>query len=574
MTKFRSVKSALLTSVVSLFLCVAMLVGSTFAWFTDSVTSGQNVIKTGTLDIKLEYSVLENGVWTDYAEVTDTTDIFGYDNWEPGYVEVAKFRITNIGSLAIKYSLTADVYSETAGVNVNGDEFLLSDYLYTEVVAVDATREDILASTTGSRLKAPIPVSTDPSIVNDDLIVSNSNLLQKNAVEEVALAIWMPTTVGNEANYREVQPSITFGINLVATQAMNEVDSFGNDYDAAAADPIIAWGSEAVTGASLEIPLMKANGGKVGSATVQPESVDPTAENFNVRVIETAVNPNLTIADDSEARTFDISVDGLVDGNTTKVKVQLYVGTGLTGVKVYHKTQEMTDAVYTNDGYVIFETASFSPFTVTYDAVATEIPEDQLKKDVPVAELTDADIYENVNIAWSGKLITPNNTDLTLNTVYKFSAPHDSETVDYSIYKDWYCDYYVMLKTNDANFTTLPENTIILGGEYGEWGWNGFENPEVETNTYIPLLATAVGAEDVNRGFTYDIIVSIVKEFHCGVGVANTENFDITETDAEFVVELRLTNPDDLSDYVVCNKVVYTFATGESVISNYPDSQN
>ena len=35
MTKSKNTKRALLASVLSLMLCAAMLVGSTFAWFTD-----------------------------------------------------------------------------------------------------------------------------------------------------------------------------------------------------------------------------------------------------------------------------------------------------------------------------------------------------------------------------------------------------------------------------------------------------------------------------------------------------------------------------------------------------------
>lgn len=564
MTKFRSVKSALLTSVVSLFLCVAMLVGSTFAWFTDSVTSGQNVIKTGTLDVKLEYSVFENGAWTAYAEVTDTTDIFGYDNWEPGYVEKAKFRITNVGSLAIKYNLTADVYSEIAGKNVNGDMFLLSDYLYTQVVDADATRDEILASTTGKRLKAPV---SDNNADNDSVIVATSTLLNAGASEEVALAIWMPTTVGNEANYREIQPSITFGINLVATQAMYESDSFGDDYDKDADLPVVAWGSMPVTGSALEIPVLRATGGKMGSVLVVPESIDPAAKSVSVRVVETAVDSNLVVADDDEARTFDITVDGLVAGNTAPVKVQIYVGEGLTDVKVYHKTTEITDAVYA-DGYIIFNTTSFSPFTMTYDAVPN--PEELIKKNVPVADLTDV-TDTNGTIIWDGSVMTPASKTQKLDGVYKFVSPHNATTVLDCEYKDWLCDYHVMLKTSDDTFTTLPEGAIVLGGNYGPFGWNGFANPETPTNTYIPLLAYAIN-KSVNPTWTYEAVVNLVEVFTCGVGIADGTTFDIKSTDAEFVVELRLTNPEDLNDYVVCNKVVYNFATGDSVITEYPKS--
>lgn len=39
-----STKKALIASVLSLVLCVSMLVGSTFAWFTDTATTSVNTI--------------------------------------------------------------------------------------------------------------------------------------------------------------------------------------------------------------------------------------------------------------------------------------------------------------------------------------------------------------------------------------------------------------------------------------------------------------------------------------------------------------------------------------------------
>ena len=107
MTKTRSTKSALISSVVALLLCFAMLVGSTFAWFTDSVTSAGNIIQSGTLDVemhwaegKLDPNAAETA-WTDAS----TGAIFNNDKWEPGYVEVRHIKISNVGTLALKYQL-------------------------------------------------------------------------------------------------------------------------------------------------------------------------------------------------------------------------------------------------------------------------------------------------------------------------------------------------------------------------------------------------------------------------------------------------------------------------------------
>ena len=60
-------RRALLTSMLSLLLCFAMLVGTTFAWFTDSVTSANNIIKSGILDVELTYSD-DNQTWSDASQ--------------------------------------------------------------------------------------------------------------------------------------------------------------------------------------------------------------------------------------------------------------------------------------------------------------------------------------------------------------------------------------------------------------------------------------------------------------------------------------------------------------------------
>ena len=55
MSSKKSTKRALLMSVISMLLCLAMLTGTTFAWFTDSVKSGMNKIVAGNLDVELQY---------------------------------------------------------------------------------------------------------------------------------------------------------------------------------------------------------------------------------------------------------------------------------------------------------------------------------------------------------------------------------------------------------------------------------------------------------------------------------------------------------------------------------------
>ena len=218
MTNAKSTKRSLLTSVLALVICFAMLIGTTFAWFTDSVTSANNVIMSGNLDIELEYWNGEK--WVD---VSGKSDILTNTLWEPGATEVAYLRVKNAGSLALKYQLGINVVSETAGVNAAGDSFLLSDYILFGVVEgagadAYATREEAVAAVSGAKKISAGYGKASTMLSGDELYL--------------ALVVYMPTTVGNVANHNGTNvPKIELGINVLATQFTYEDDSYGNDYD-------------------------------------------------------------------------------------------------------------------------------------------------------------------------------------------------------------------------------------------------------------------------------------------------------------------------------------------------------
>ena len=217
----KKTKSALLSSVVSLFLCFAMLLSTTFAWFTDSVKSENNVIMSGNLDIELEYW---NG--TEWVDVAGKSNILTNELWEPGVTEVAYLRVANAGSLALKYQLGINIVSETEGVNVAGDRFKLSDYIMFGVV-------EGVNGETGAYANREAAVEAVGASKKISAGYTNAGSLAKeSAPVYLALVVYMPTTVGNEANHNGTDvPEINLGINVFATQLANEEDSFGSGYD-------------------------------------------------------------------------------------------------------------------------------------------------------------------------------------------------------------------------------------------------------------------------------------------------------------------------------------------------------
>ena len=211
-------KRALVLSLLSLLLCMSMLVGTTFAWFTDSVTSGKNRIVAGNLDIELKYSK-DFAAWN---TVEGTEDLVDPDAlWEPGRTEVVYLKLSNEGTLVLKYNFAMTVANTIIGKSVAGNDIELSKYLKYDIVPVteaydgrDAARAAV--ESTAKELTA----------------YTDADVMEPGASKTMALVVYMPESVGNEANYRgEAIPTIELGLNLFATQKDAEEDSFGPDYD-------------------------------------------------------------------------------------------------------------------------------------------------------------------------------------------------------------------------------------------------------------------------------------------------------------------------------------------------------
>ena len=228
--KVGGTKRALLTSVLALVLSLAMLAGSTFAWFTDTASTGVNRIVSGNLDVGLKYWDKESG-WLD-AE--DSKDLFDENAlWEPGYTQIVYLKVKNGGNLALTYAMQITPVHETVGVNVDGEEFKLSDYIKFgwTTFTVDGDGAPVALG----REAAQTGVGEGAQL-GTTLHRQAELPLKADAEELVALVAWMPENVGNEANYSTVQPTIELSLKVLATQAAVESDSFDTTYDEDAVD--------------------------------------------------------------------------------------------------------------------------------------------------------------------------------------------------------------------------------------------------------------------------------------------------------------------------------------------------
>ena len=230
-------KQALFLSALSLLVCISMLIGTTFAWFTDSVSSVNNIIQSGNLDVVLEYKT----DWNDGWQEVGTDPLFDQNAlYEPGYTETVFLRVSNAGSLALKYELKVEIIEEIEGTNVYNETFKLSDSLqvgsYVQDEIVDGANDaDILfPSMFGTRSAAKSSIQNFETLGNVTYGIDTVLLPGEDTAQVMALVLHMPETVGNEANHLTgtEPPQITLGISLYATQVPHEEDSFGSDYDA------------------------------------------------------------------------------------------------------------------------------------------------------------------------------------------------------------------------------------------------------------------------------------------------------------------------------------------------------
>lgn len=224
MTKQKSTKRALLLSALSLLMCVSMLIGSTFAWFTDSVTSSGNIIKSGTLDVTMEWADGTKAVPAD--DSSDWTDaskgaIFKSELWEPGYTEVRHIKIANEGTLALKYQLN---------IIANGEVSKLADVIDVYYVDPAVQVADRTALTNDNKLGTLTEVLANIS-------TTASGNLKAGEKDTITLALKMQESAGNE--YQNLAIGSDFSIQLLATQLTSENDSFDDQYDADATYPVI-----------------------------------------------------------------------------------------------------------------------------------------------------------------------------------------------------------------------------------------------------------------------------------------------------------------------------------------------
>ena len=236
MNNKRATKRALLTSVMALVMCVVMLVGTTFAWFTDTASTAVNKIQAGNLDVQLLMRDADGA----YVNIGDSQQvIFGGANslvaqnnnqdtlWEPGKTQVAYLAVRNAGNLALKYNILLNVrdegligaldYAIVPQSKLSGENQTCTDTIASWVDAKGRTGAESGKLTAGTFTAAP-------NGCLDEIAHDKTNT---NETEYFALVVHMDENAGNTY----MNKSVSIDMKVVATQAAAEFDSFNNQYD-------------------------------------------------------------------------------------------------------------------------------------------------------------------------------------------------------------------------------------------------------------------------------------------------------------------------------------------------------
>ena len=339
MTNRKSTKRALLGSVMAMVLCLAMLVGATFAWFTDTASTGVNKIQAGNLDVVLEMQnadgkwVSAEGKTLDFVKAADAKGEAIL--WEPGCTyELPALRIRNNGNLALKYKVAITGINGSAKLN-EAIEWTIGD------VAMGAEQHLAAGESSAFTIKGHMWESAGNEYMNESI------------------------------------DGIT--ITVVATQDTVESDSFDKDYDADAEYPVVAVGDVNTDGDTV---LKDKEEDHTIQVTVPAGALDEGVQSLKLEVVKSATPAGVQVASTESSQSYEVTMKdqsgNTVSTNGTLMTVEMNVGKNRTALKLYHDGEKMTkdsgtltDAAdhYVYDaatGYVTMKVSHFSPFTAVF----------------------------------------------------------------------------------------------------------------------------------------------------------------------------------------------------------------
>mgnify|MGYP004622787309 FL=1 len=219
-----ALRQALMLSISSMLVCAMMLVGMTYAWFTDSAVTAVNAIHTGTLNVDLMYSntPIQQGN-ANAQRLYSNSKLFQNTNWTPNTVEVVYLAVVNNGSLPVRYSLTLNNVTASTSSETTATTDPLQNFQYV-IVPWDQSSEQLNDDaarkyfTDSSSQVTPHTISETSGGVQSKTLAA-SGAATANPTEYYALILYYnstATTTNKEAN-------VKLGLRLLAIQNSENV---------------------------------------------------------------------------------------------------------------------------------------------------------------------------------------------------------------------------------------------------------------------------------------------------------------------------------------------------------------
>lgn len=206
----KTYKKALTLSMCLLVIWAILGTGTSIAWFMDETPVARNIFNIEELDLEVYHKTK-----TGYEKVEPSTKVFDENAlYEPGYTQVVYLKIANEGQIDFDYKLSVipDLQSLVVAKNVFGQDIFLPKYLRFGVVVAETESQlqEQIQSREAAQSKAVLELNS---------YMSEAYNLKIGKTMYTALIVWMPETVGNEANYRgNTAPSVNLGLTVRASQ--------------------------------------------------------------------------------------------------------------------------------------------------------------------------------------------------------------------------------------------------------------------------------------------------------------------------------------------------------------------
>ncbi len=362
----KNFKKIIVPAIAAIALCISLIAGATYAWFTDEAKTNVNKIQSGKLDVALEMSMDNGATWTTAegqtlsflkmnaeGELTADANIL----WEPGCTyKLPLLRVINNGNLALKYKVALS--------GATGDLNLLEAISFTANITKDGA--DTATTMTGAY----------GSVLAESMLKPEIDGVK--SFDIIALEAKMDENAGNEYMGLAVN---NISVTVYAMQAVYESDSTGSDYDKDASGNWEDFSSASATVTAGGKTVLKDNG-ETPSVTLTAPEGSTAATQLTLTKMDSATSSNIEVITGTKAVSAKFS---LVDENGDKVTaaegkfftLTMQLDKNANVLAFYHYETALTKAnsleeLTANDmyyydaatGVLTFTTDDFSPFTV------------------------------------------------------------------------------------------------------------------------------------------------------------------------------------------------------------------